>query len=110
MKKICTLAALSATVFFLVNCSNKTGKAISGKPAKARSHFNDTTVYTPAQLNEGMALYKASCAECHRLHAASEFNANDWDGILVGMLPRTHLSESKGLTVRAYLLANAKKD
>lgn len=110
MKKICTLAALSVTVFFLVNCSNKTGKAISGKPAKAHSHFNDTTVYTPVQLNEGMALYKASCAECHRLHAASEFNANDWDGILVGMLPRTHLSESKGLTVRAYLLANAKKD
>jgi cytochrome c5 len=106
MKKICTITLLAASVLFLVNCSNKTGKAIA---SKSGSHA-DTVAYTPEQLHEGMTLYQGSCQQCHKLHDPAEFTTGKWNRILGSMIPRTQLSESNAMVVRAYVLANAKKD
>ncbi len=110
MKKIFILTTLSAVSLMLVQCSPKSAKTVSkpavktheGKVADIKKNF------TEADLAEGKMISDSKCSRCHQLKMPESFSMNEWDNILLRMIPKARLDEKQASLVRAYILTNTK--
>jgi hypothetical protein len=57
----------------------------------------------PLPDREGVALYRAKCAGCHRPYAPSEIKAEKWDATFREMKKRAHLNDEEALVIRRYV-------
>jgi cytochrome c5 len=92
--KIITIAALA-----LVFCSCSSKKAVVSSTPKEEVK----TVVLPEKIAEGKNLYENSCARCHQLHAPTEFNKEEWKGILAKMQPKAHLDDIQIASISDYI-------
>lgn len=106
MKKIFTLLALSTLIVLLAQCSPKIAKMVTSEPILSKAEIEN--LYSSEQLNHGQSLYANNCSSCHNLHKADEYSQEAWNDILRQMLRYTNLDFDDAMTLRAYLMANAK--
>lgn len=106
MKKIFTLLTLSGLILILAQCSPKIAKMVTSEPILSKSEIE--RLYSPEQLSHGQSLYANNCASCHELHKTNEYSQEAWNDILRQMLRYTGLDFDEAMTLRAYLLTNAK--
>jgi hypothetical protein len=52
-------------------------------------------------------LYRSKCASCHRLYEPESRTRSGWDGVLVRMAPRAHLTAEQEASIRGFLEAHA---
>lgn len=107
MKKFAILFVIAGTSVMLTECSPK--KKIAGTEMSAEAKVAEIKRnYTPAQMEEGKAIWSVSCGKCHKLHDGPDHDVAKWEKVLPRMISRSKLNEVDGGKVRAYLLANAK--
>lgn len=87
--KVLALAVLATIIY---SCASKSSVPTEAKP-----------VTLSAELAEGKSLYENSCARCHSLYNASDFNAEQWKPIVLRMAPKARLDETQGKKIYDYL-------
>jgi len=95
--KVLALAVLATTIY---SCASKSGATATATPPK--EEVKAATVLTP-ELAEGKSLYENSCARCHKLYDAKDFNAEQWKPIVLRMTPKARLNEAQGQKIYNYL-------
>lgn len=93
--KVLALAVLATVIY---SCASKTAVATT----EVKKEAVKATVMTP-ELAEGKSLYENSCARCHSLYKASDFNAEQWKPIVLRMVPKAQLDEKEGQKIYNYL-------
>jgi len=95
MKKV-----IVGTLIFLVACTaaSKVLKPTMEQLPAMQQKVPDITL---ERAGQGYTIYKHKCSGCHRLYAASEHTAAQWDGILIKMFPKAkvHDETSQSLIV-----------
>jgi cytochrome c5 len=92
--KIIAVAAL-----FVVFCSCSSKKVVATTVPKEEPN----TIVLTEKLAEGKTLYENSCVRCHQLHAATEFNKEEWKRILTKMQPKAHLDNTQIASISDYI-------
>ncbi|MEN9335604.1 MAG: hypothetical protein RLZZ500_591 [Bacteroidota bacterium] len=59
------------------------------------------------ELAEGKSLYEGSCARCHQLYKATDYNAEAWKPIVARMQKKARLSDEQGMKIYNYLTSGA---
>ena len=103
--KILVLAGLISGATLLANCSPKAGKSVAATPAPTTT---ENPHYSATQLAEGKAIYTANCGKCHKLFTPESKSVEKWEKVLPPMIKKAKLDETRGLLVRAYVMANLK--
>ena len=108
MKKIFVVFALVCLVFA---CSRKTvpTEEIIISNRKTEKHTIGTAASGKLEAETGKTVYTTRCGRCHNLKPVEKYTAEQWDKILISMIPKARLSEKESNDVTAYVLANAKK-
>ncbi|MFA6540093.1 MAG: hypothetical protein WCT99_00680 [Bacteroidota bacterium] len=55
------------------------------------------------ELFSGRNIYITKCSGCHGIKPPASYTANEWDTILVGMIPKAKLTSAEGDLVKKYL-------
>lgn len=110
MKKLCTLALITLTIF---SCSKKM------TPAKSMATTSPATMDSTASANSsnasnvvmvtaGQAVYVAKCGKCHGLKDPANYTQERWVGLVNAMAPRAKATDEEKGQILAYVQHNAK--
>jgi hypothetical protein len=108
MQKIIFISFFGA--FFVYGC-NPAKTVTAAETAPKKTAF----VATPAQLEQGKAIYITKCGvvraytSCHGLHALNEFTPNQWAKNVASMAPSANLTAAEEKLVLIYVQNGAKK-
>ncbi|NNT73185.1 cytochrome c [Flavobacterium sp. IMCC34852] len=94
--KVLALAVLATIIY---SCASKSSVPTAATPKEEVK----AAVTLTAELAEGKSLYENSCARCHSLYKASDFNAEQWKPIVARMAPKARLNEAQGQKIYNYL-------
>lgn len=94
--KVLALAVLATIIY---SCASKSSAPTAVTPKEDVK----AAVILTAELAEGKSLYENSCAGCHSLYKASDFNAEQWKPIVARMVPKAHLNDAQGQKIYNYL-------
>lgn len=94
----------------LASCSPKiTPPVVTTTPtiseAKVESNAN-----SPERLALGKTIFENSCGKCHDLHNPTDYNAQDWVGIMNWMAPKANLNEEQKNMVYNYVVSVKKEE
>ena len=95
MKTKNSIIALLAIALYSCGGSKSITPIVEVKPIKSSS-----------EIAQGKSLYESNCAKCHKLYAPSDFTKEDWKPIVNQMQKKAHLTDSEGLKIYNYLIAN----
>ncbi len=84
------------------------GKKWLNVKARFLTDKNDFVADVESLYKSAESAFASSCAICHKLHQAKEFNANQWPSIINSMLSRTAISKDESYLLIQYLQKNAK--
>lgn len=99
-------------LLLFVACSKKSVPLITSRDAEKPNVLKE--VYPPEgtvkpDLAVGKTLFTNRCGRCHGLPDPAAHHAENWESILLSMIPKAKLNQEQAVHVRAYVLANAGK-
>jgi cytochrome c5 len=107
MKKVFTITALLFASVLLTECTPKKTATKEITPEEKVADVKKN--FTPAQMEEGKAIWQTSCNKCHKLYSPDTRNVQSWEKILPVMSGKAKLTAEHAAMVRAYVLSNAKQ-
>ena len=87
-------------IVILASCSSKKTVAEKNVPP-----MQNQIVGVDLRHAEGLKLYEANCAKCHKLFDPSDYSAEAWKPIMVKMQIKAKISDAETAKIYAYLTA-----
>lgn len=100
--------ALLFVAFFLQSCgSSKKGSAFDA------SVFETAKIRYPkiqlTDLQQGFDIYTNACQRCHGDKGIAKYNEDQWNKILVKMIPKAKLNEEQSVQLKQFILSSVDK-
>lgn len=94
----------------LASCAPKTTPAIAPIAEQSSEDSQLSNTHTVERLAMGQTIFENSCGKCHDLHKPTDYNAQDWVGILNWMAPKANLNEEQKDMVYDYVVSVKKEE
>jgi cytochrome c5 len=89
------ILVLALVGIFIYSCSPKTAPA----PTEAKIELSP-------ELAEGKNLYENNCAKCHNLKNPKDYNAQEWQPIMIRMQKKAKISDTDREKIYNYVTMN----
>lgn len=103
--KLIILSFSTFLVTLLASCTPKITPAVVPNTSKIPAITGDTKTNSAERLALGKTIYENSCGKCHDLHKPTDFNAQDWVGIMNRMAPKANLTTDQHEMVYDYVVS-----
>lgn len=103
--KLIILSFSVILVTILTSCTPKTTPAVVANTPETPKITADTETNSAERLALGKTIFENSCGKCHDLHKPTDYNAQDWVGIMNWMAPKANLNEEQKQMVYDYVVS-----
>ena len=112
MKQIKFLIASFSIILITIlhSCTPKITPAVVPSTAQTPPITVDTNTNSVERLALGKTIFENSCGKCHDLHNPTDYNAQDWVGIMNWMAPKANLNEEQKDMVYDYVVSVKKEE
>lgn len=95
---------------FLTSCTPKITPAVVPITSQTPAITVDSNTNSAERLALGKTIFENSCGKCHDLHKPTDYNAQDWVGIMNWMAPKANLNEEQKDMVYDYVVSVKKEE
>lgn len=103
--KLIILSFSVILITLLTSCTPKTTPPVVPNTPETPKITSDTETNSAERLALGKTIFENSCGKCHDLHKPTDYNAQDWVGIMNWMAPKANLNEEQKQMVYDYVVS-----